>query len=208
MLGRFLPKEMGFFDFFEKIAALTIEACNELLSLATDSQNIAGRVARIKELEHQADDVTHECIEALHKTFITPIDRTDIHSLIKRMDDIIDSVDAATSRIVLYEITQMRSESRSLAEVLVKASREIEQAVHNLRNMKHPEKVKENCIAIYQLENEGDAILRSALVRLFKEEKDAVLVIKWKEIYERLEKATDRCEQVANIISGVVIEAS
>jgi len=207
MFKKFLPKETGFFDSFEQISVLGTEACKELLALTAPGADITARATRIKEIEKEADKVTQRCIEALHATFITPIDRTDIHSLVKRLDDVIDSVDSATSRIMLYELAEIRPEAKALAEVLVRATNHITKALQNLRNLKNADAINENCIAIYQLENEGDTILRLALVRLFKET-DPILVIKWKEIYERLEKATDRCEAVANIIQGILIEAS
>jgi predicted phosphate transport protein (TIGR00153 family) len=208
MLKRLLPKEYGFFDFFEQHNALTIQGCRELLVLMSNEANVKAQAARIKQIEHETDVITHRCIEALHKTFITPMDRQDIHRLIKRLDDVIDSVDAAASRIVLYEIEDIRSEAKELSELLVRATSEIQQALKHLRDTKNATAINERCIAIYQLENDADVILRSALVRLFKEVSDAALLIKWKEIFEHLEKATDRCEDVANIIQGVVIEAS
>jgi uncharacterized protein len=208
MLRRLLPQTYCFFDYFEEHIALTKEGCKVLLALATDGSDVLGRIALIKEIEHKTDEITHKCIDALHKTFITPIDRADIHRLIKRLDDIMDSVDAAALRMGLYELTDMRPEVRMIAEVLVKATEEVEEALRCLRDMRQSEKIAEKCIAIYQLENDADGLLRSALVRLFKEEKDPVTIIKWKEILETLERAADRCEDVANIIQGVVIEAS
>jgi hypothetical protein len=209
MFGSLLPKEVCFFDYFEKHAAMTINACRAFLELTEGKkENIAEEAARIKEIEHQADNLTHRCIEELNKTFITPIDRVDIHQLIKRLDDIIDSVDAATSRIALYELVEMRPEAQQLASVLLRAMMEIELALKGLRKIKNVESIKEQLIAIHERENEGDAILRAALTRLFKEEDRPIMVIKWKEIFERLEKATDRCEEVANIIEKIVIEAS
>jgi len=208
MFRRFLPKETGFFDFFDQHIDLTIKGCKDLVTLLSGEANVLSQAARIKQVEHDTDNITHRCIEALHKTFITPIDRQDIHLLIKRLDDIIDSVDTAASRIVLYEIVDMRYEAKDLASLLVRATTEIGQALKNLRNTKKAEAINEKCIAIYQLENDADVILRGALARLFKEETEAALIIKWKEIYEHLEKASDRCEDVANIIQGVLIEAS
>lgn len=208
MFRSILPQETSFFDYFEQTAALAIDCCKELQALTTQDGDIAARANRIKEIEKEADKITHKCTDALHRTFITPMDRSHIHSLIKRLDDIIDSIDSTTSRMVLYELVEMRQEAKDLANVLVNAAIEIEQAVKRLRNLKHPEGIDAHLIKIYKLENEGDAILRAALVRLFKEEANAVNVIKWKEIYERLEKATDRCEAVASIIQGIVIEAS
>lgn len=208
MFGRLLPREVSFFDYFEQHIALVIEACKELLSLTDNGEEVAARCAHVKDMEHRADEVTHQCIDAIHRTFITPIDRAEILKLIKRLDDIIDSVDAAVMRIKLYEIRQMRPEAKEMAAVLVGATTEIAETLKLLRNLKNVSKINERCIKIYDFENQGDAILRNALVRLFKEETQPILVIKWKEIFEALEKASDRCEDVANIIQGVVVEAS
>ncbi len=206
MFGRFLPKETSFFDFFEQHAALTVEGCKEFLSLASTGANVTGKAKRIKEIEHETDVVTHRCVEALHKTFITPIERDDIYRLISRMDDIVDFIEAASERIALYDMKEMTPEVKDLADILVRAAQQIVVAVKGLRNMKNADPVLQACVDINRLENEGDTILRNALARLFKEEKDPITVIKWKEIYEGLETATDRCEDVANIIEGVVLE--
>jgi len=208
MLGRLLPKTHNFFALFEEHARLIVEACEAFSDLAEGGPDIERKVFRIKNIEHDADEVAHRCIEAVHKTFITPIDRYDIHNLIKRMDDIVDAVDATAARILMYEIKEIRSEAKDLACVLVSAGTELSHAIHGLRDMKNAAAITERCIEVHRLENEADALLRAALVRLFKEEDQAVVVIKWKEIYERLEKAADRCEEVANIIEGVVIEAT
>jgi predicted phosphate transport protein (TIGR00153 family) len=209
MFKRILPRETGFFDFFEEHSRLSIEACKELSAIASNPAELAARASRIKDIEHEADDITHKCIDALHRTFITPVDRGDIHRLMKRLDDIIDSVDAAVARISLYGITEMRPELKQFTEVLVKATTGIDGAIHNLRKLKKKESaIQECCTAVYEAEHEGDQILRSALARLFKETNEPFLVIKWKEIFERLEIATDRCEEAANIVEGIVIEAS
>jgi uncharacterized protein len=206
MFGRFLPKENSFFDFFEAHAALTVEGTKEFLSLATSGANIDAKARRIKEIEHETDVITHRCVEALHKTFITPIERDDIYRLITKMDDIMDFVEAASERLALYEITTMTVDVKDLADTLYRAAQQVQVACKGLRNLKHPEALLKTCVDINRLENEGDAILRRAVARLFKEERDAIVVIKWKEIYENLENATDRCEDVANIIEGVVLE--
>jgi predicted phosphate transport protein (TIGR00153 family) len=206
MFGRFLPKEKSFFDFFEQHATLTVQGTKEFLEMVTDGLKIETRARRIADIEHETDVITHRCVEALHKTFITPIDRDSIHRLITRMDDIMDYVEAAAERVALYELTIMTPEVVALADVLHRASVQVEQACKELRNLKNPRRVLELAIEINKLENEGDAVLRRAVARLFKEEKDPILVIKWKEVYENLEMATDRCEDVANIIEGVVLE--
>jgi uncharacterized protein len=207
MLKRILPKEYSFFDFFDRHILVTARVCQELLDLTSSGQNITARVELIHKLEHEADQITHECIEALHKTFITPIERTDILQLIKQLDDILDAIDAACSRIELYGIVEMRQEARELAEVLVISVSEIKGALQCIRNLKNIDKINQHCIAMHELENKGDTLLRSALIRLFQEDQP-ILIIKWKEIFERLEKAVDRCENVANIIEGIVISAS
>jgi len=208
MFGRLLPRETSFFDFFEQHAALTIEGTKEFLSMVTTGANVAAKCRRISDIEHETDMITHRCVEALHKTFITPIDRDSIHRLITRMDDIMDYVEAAAERIELYEVTSMTSDVRDLADVLHRSAQQVEVAVRGLRSLKQPQATLKLCIDINRLENEADAILRRSVARLFKEEKDSITIIKWKEIYENLESASDRCEDVANIIEGVILEHS
>jgi uncharacterized protein len=206
MFGRFLPRETSFFDFFEQHAGLTIEGTKEFLSMVTTGANIATKCRRISDIEHETDTITHRCVEALHKTFITPIDRDAIHRLITRMDDIMDYVEAGAERIELYEISTMTSDVRDLSDVLHRSAQQVEAAVRGLRHLNDTQHTLKLCIDINRLENEADAILRRSVARLFKEEKDPIMVIKWKEIYENLENASDRCEDVANIIEGVILE--
>ena len=206
MFGRFLPQETSFFDFFEEHGQLTAEGIREFAILVSPGANIADKAKRIKEIEVATDAVTRRCIAALHKTFITPLDRDDIYRLITRMDDIIDNVEATAERLVLYDITVMRPEIGQMADVLVRCSEQILIALRGLRSMKHAEPILQTCVEINQLENEADALLRQALARIFREEKDPLTVIKWKEIFEYLESASDRCEDVAKIIGGVVLE--
>jgi predicted phosphate transport protein (TIGR00153 family) len=207
MLRRFLPREYSFFDFFESHSQLTIRTCKELLSLTSGKSDMAESVRRIRDLEHEADKITTHCIEALQKTFITPIERTDIHQLIKRLDDIVDIINGASSRILLYEIKEMRPEARELAHILVLASGEIDGALKGLRNLKNIRLIKERCTAIHELENQGDEVLRSALMRLIKENQP-MLFIKWKEIFERLEKAINRSKDVADMVEEIVIAST
>jgi uncharacterized protein Yka (UPF0111/DUF47 family) len=165
-------------------------------------------------LPHDASFFTHfetqgkknAVVEALHKTFITPIDRNDIYRLITKMDDIMDLVEAAADRLALYEMPKMTKEAAELAACLVSSAEHVLGAVSGIRDLKKPNGILEHCIEINRLENVADNILRTALAKLFREEKDPISVIKWKEIYETLEAATDRCEDVANIIEGVVLE--
>jgi predicted phosphate transport protein (TIGR00153 family) len=206
MFSRLLPRETSFFDFFDRHAAVTVLGTQEFVSLVSTGANLSSKTKRIKELEHEADVITHQCVEALHKTFITPIDRNYIHRLISRMDDVIDLVDSAADRIELYEIDKMWQGVQDLADVLARATKTLEGAVHGLRDMRNPESIRQKCIDVNRLENEADAVLRHALANLFKKETDPVKIIQWKEIYEILEAATDRCEDVANVIEGVTLE--
>ena len=160
MFGRFLPRETSFFDFFEEHAALTIEGTKEFLSMVTTGANIPAKCRRISDIEHETYTITHRCVEALHKTFITPIDRDQIHRLITRMDDIMDYVEAAAERIELYELTTMTSDCRDLADALHRAAQQVEGAVRGLRTLKEPQATLKLCIDINRLENETDAILR------------------------------------------------
>jgi uncharacterized protein len=208
MFGRLLPRETSFFDFFEEHAALTIEGTKEFLSMVSTAANIPAKCRRISDIEHETDTITHRCVEALHKTFITPIDRDQIHRLITRMDDVMDYVEAAAERIELYEITTMTNDVRDLADVLHRSAQQVEGAIRGLRDLKDTHATLKLCIDISRLENEADAILRRSVARLFKEEKDPIVVIKWKEVYENLESASDCCEDVANIIEGVILEHS
>lgn len=206
MLSRLLPRELSFFDLFDRHSDLTLTGCREFLALVADGADVPARARRIKEIEHETDVITHHCVEALHKTFITPIDRYDIHHLITRLDDVMDHVDAAAERLALYELHVMTPEIRALADVLLRSAEEVRSALRDLRDMKNADSVLRRCVEINRLENEADGILRQAVARLFREEKDPITVIKWKEIYEMLETATDKCEDVANILEGVVLE--
>ncbi len=206
MFGRLLPKETSFYDFFEEHARLTVQGTAEFVSLVSSAANIEAKAKRIKEIEHETDVITHRCVGALHTVFITPIERDDIYHLITKMDDIMDYVEAGAERISLYDISEMTPEVVDMADTLWRASKEVEEALNGLRDLKNPKHVLAKCVDINRLENEADAILRRALARMFREEKDPIKIIKWKEIYEHVESATDSCEDVANIIEGVVLD--
>src|SRR4029077_914290 len=206
MLRWLLPRDEDFFGLFERHAALTVEGAREMQRLVQGGQNVRTLAARIKEIEHETDVITHACVERLHKTFITPFDRDDIHRLITRMDDVMDYIESAAIAVMLYELVDMTDPARELADVLVRSTESVAVAVSGLRNVTQSQAILDACIEVNRLENEGDEILRGALADLFREAKDPLLVLKWKEVYEALENATDRCEDVANVIEGVVLE--
>jgi hypothetical protein len=203
-----LPHDTSFFDLFEQQGKKTVEGCRALLEMVEHPLDLDSQAERVKQIEHECDEITHAVVEGLHKTFITPIDRNDIYTLITKMDDIMDLVEAAADRLSLYGIPTMTKEVSDLARCLVTSAEHVLGAVTGIRDLKKMNGIQEHCVEINRLENVADKILRSALAKLFREEKDPIAVIKWKEIYETLESATDRCEDVANVIEGVVLENS
>jgi predicted phosphate transport protein (TIGR00153 family) len=205
---RLLPHDVSFFTHFEQQGKKTLEGCRAFLEMVQNPTDLESQAERVKQIEHECDEITHAVVAGLHKTFITPIDRNDIYRLITKMDDIMDMVEAAADRLALYDVRQMSKEVVDLARCLVSSAEHVLAAVAGIRELDASNGILQHCVEINRLENVADSILRSALARLFREEKDPIAVIKWKEIYETLESATDRCEDVANVIEGVLLENS
>jgi uncharacterized protein Yka (UPF0111/DUF47 family) len=207
MFARLFPSEGKiFFDLFERHAEKTVEAARLLQAMLGRPGDLADQARRIKELEHEGDVITHRAVEILHRTFVTPIDRGDIHRLISRLDDVLDLVDATSERVWLYGIQASDRDACDLAATLVSAVVEVSRAMVGLRDLKNRDAILQVCMEINRYENEGDTLLRRAVARLFQESKDPLLVIKWKDIYEFLEDAIDRCEDIANVVEGVALE--
>jgi predicted phosphate transport protein (TIGR00153 family) len=201
-----IPKEMIFFDLFEEAAKNAHQGALALVDLLENFTNVPEKVKRIKDIEHAGDKITHTTIEKLNQTFITPLDREDIHELICRLDDIIDLIDTAVARMHLYKIDKVTEDAKALGRVLVKATAIIIELLPKMRNLKLSSSLLQDCIAIHTQENEGDRIEQHALASLFENGHDPIFIIKWKDIYEELESATDRCEDVANVIEGIVLK--
>jgi uncharacterized protein len=206
LLEKLMPRTDDFFDDFEKLAAATVDGTRLLKALLDDFTDVPRKVQGIKDVEHRGDDITHRAFERLHKQFITPFDRPEIHRLLSRIDDVLDLADAAAERLGLYEITSILPDARELAGVLVKAAETMQLAVRGLRDVKNPKGVLEACKAVNVCENQGDTLIRRALADLFKSGLDPLTVMKWKEILDLIEDAIDRAEDVANVIEGVVLE--
>lgn len=206
MLGKLFPKEFDFFKLFTDSADLIVSASQVFEHLLKSPKDALSSAKKIKDLEHQADGITHQTITLLHKTFITPIDRQDILDLIKSLDDILDFIDAAASRVVMYEIGDIPDELIKLAQVNHDSTVFVRQAVASLVNLKNTAELHRLCVEINRLENEADQILRQAVAKLFKEEHDIKRLIKLKEIFELLETVSDRCEDVANVVESIVLE--
>jgi len=203
---RLFPKSEDFFQYFEAAAQHTT-ASAALLSQIVANLDRAAEIARqIKDHEHEADEILHETMNKLNATFITPFDREDIHTLISRLDDVMDCIDMAASRIVLYEIRRLPAELATLTSLLDKATASVTSALARFKNLKRSEETMKEVIEVNRIENEADTALRAALANLFKSEKDPIELIKLKEVCEVVENAIDRCEDVVNVIEGVLVK--
>lgn len=206
MLKSFIPHEGRFFDLFQASADEITSGMDAFRKMLNDLPNRERYAKTIEDHEHKADEITHTTVELLHKTFITPLDRDHIHELITRLDDILDLINAAAQRINLYEVTEVPKEVLELADVCFKSTELIQKSVNGLSDLKRPAELMKACVELNRFENEADQILRVAVAKLFREETDFKSLIKNKEICELLESVTDRCEDVANIIEGIVLE--
>jgi len=198
------PREEDFFVLFRKQAALVREGSDILAQMMEAFDDLEERARVLKEVEHRADLVTHEIFERLNRTFITPLEREDIHSLASNLDDVLDAVEAIGSRMVLFRVDRPAPEAVRLAKILSESTRQIEQAVDNLRNMNN---LMAFTVEINRLENEADGIAREMTADLFSGRHDLLDVMRWKELYGRLENAADRCEDVANTIESIVVKS-
>jgi predicted phosphate transport protein (TIGR00153 family) len=199
-----IPKEVRFYDYFEQQSRHILKAAALLHDLVHNFSDARAKVHAIKEVEHEGDHLTHEIVKRLNTTFITPIDREDIHDLASRLDDVLDYIDAAAERLVVYRIKEPTSACRAMADVIVKISEAMDRTIRCLRNM--DSSFHEHTVEVNRLENSADNLLRDSLAALFDEHSDPIEIIKWKEIYETMEIVTDRCEDVANVIEGIILK--
>jgi predicted phosphate transport protein (TIGR00153 family) len=206
MFGRLMPTEGKFFDLFIQHGELCVKGGRELVALMTNFDDLEHRVHAIETIEKQADKVTHATLEMLHKTFITPLDRDDIHQLITRMDDILDLMEDVGQTIWLYDIKEITPEAKRLAELCQTCCEKVLASVSLLHNMNNAREILTICAEIDRLESDADHVMRAAMSKLFREEPDVRNLIKLKAIYEILETVTDRCEDVANIVEGIIVE--
>ncbi|MGQ9569909.1 MAG: DUF47 domain-containing protein [Thermodesulfovibrionales bacterium] len=205
-LGIF-PKEIDFFEIFDMAVANLSKAASLFFNFMYSEtfDNIEAKTKEIYEMEQEGDILTHEIIKKLNKTFITPIDREDLYTLASHLDDILDLIWAATERITVFKLEAPTREAMEMAKDLLMTTEVIQKAIKKLREKKYSH-VQEYCIEINRLENRIDRTFRDALGRLFDEVKDCIFIIKWKEIYEHLEDASDRCEDVANVLEAIVLK--
>ena len=208
MFGRLMPKEGRFFDYFNDHASLVVEGAHELKAFLSDMGNREAHAQNVNSIEKKADKITHETIQLLHQTFITPLDREDIHKLISNMDDILDLMEDVAECVVLYDVREVSDAARKLADIGVACAEKVKIAVGMLSNLDNSQAILKICGEIDQLESEADRVMRSAMSKLFRDEPDTRQLIKLKAIYELLEQVTDRCEDTANVIEGIVLENS
>ena len=206
MFGRLMPQEGRFFDLFSQHAGEIVQAGRELVAMMAGTGDLDRRAHNIETIEKRGDKIVRETLLLLHRTFITPLDRNEIHALITQMDNILDVVEEVAHAIFLYDIREATPEARQLADLCLAGAEKVSAAVSLLSKSEHAAKVMKICEEIDRLEAEADHVMRAAMARLFHDEPDVLRVIKLKELYELLEGLTDRCEDVANVIESIVLE--
>jgi len=208
-IARLMPREGRFFSLFDGHAKLIVDGALALADVLKHYDNLKDRAAGIKiieDAEHGADRITHETVQLLHTTFVTPFDRDDIHRLISRMDDVLDLIQDTAESLVLYDIQKVTPEATQLAELLLRCAERVQSAVGLMASMADAPAILKICQEIDRLESEADKVMRSAISELFRNETDTRQLIKLKAVYESLESATDKCQDVANVIESVVLE--
>jgi predicted phosphate transport protein (TIGR00153 family) len=208
-IARLMPREGRFFSLFDGHAKFIVEGALSLADVLRhydDQKDRATRIKQIEDAEHGADRITHETVQLLHTTFITPFDRDDIHRLISRMDDVLDLIQDTAESLVLYDIQKVTPEATQLAELVLRCSERVQSAVGLMASMADAPAILKICQEIDKLESEADRVMRGAISELFRNETDVRQLIKLKAVYELLESATDKCQDVANVIESVVLE--
>ncbi|MBE9566736.1 MAG: DUF47 domain-containing protein [Proteobacteria bacterium] len=202
---RFIPREERFFELFDRQAKDIVKGAELLVELVSRPAETAELRSQIEEVEHEGDITTHEIADRLNRTFVTPFDHEDIHALAGRLDDVLDNIEATADRMYLYEAGEATPEMMNLADTLLDTVKVLAKAVGGLSDMKNARRILDYCIEIHRLENVGDEQSRRALANLFQGT-DALYALKWKEIYDHVENAIDKCEDVASIVEGIVVK--
>ena len=201
-------KEDGFYDLFTEAIGKILESGIAFEELVRDYTEVEDRVAHLKVLETECDMQTHKILKYLNETINTPFDREDIYTIAREMDDIVDCVEEVANHFLVFGVTKMRPEALTMAELILQAIRELEVLFNHLHDIKSSDILMKQVIEVNRIENEGDVVYRSTLSRLFQEEKDPIEIIKWKHLYEELEESLDACENVANLIEGLIMKYS
>jgi predicted phosphate transport protein (TIGR00153 family) len=205
----FIPKEEKFFDLLEESARNVVKGAKLLSELMNKWEDVESKIRHLKDIEHDGDEITHRIISQLHATFVTPIDREDIAQLAEYLDDVLDFIEEVAAHMLIYKVKRPSERAQELADILVKTASEVSAAIPMLRSRNTLNKLPEHFMEINRLENEADTVQRAAMAELFSDELDLAGVIrwmKWRDIYDHMENATDRCEDIANILEGVMIK--
>jgi predicted phosphate transport protein (TIGR00153 family) len=202
----FIPREEKFFDLFQDSAENMVKAAQSLKEMINNWEHVEGKVAEITELEHKGDTITHEIMSRLNRTFVTPFDREDIVQLAHVLDDVTDFIHSAADAMLLYKVDRPGERAKELADIILQAAEEIEKVLPQLKKRIILSSVLKRCVEINRLENLADRVYRSAIAELFDDSTDMAHIIKWREIYAHMESATDRCEDVADVLEGVAIK--
>jgi predicted phosphate transport protein (TIGR00153 family) len=202
----FFPRNYQFYDIFEALAAKLLQSSELLVDLLQYFENVDMKTARIKEVEHESDELTHDLYRLINQTFVTPLDREDIAALAQRLDDVVDYIEAAATMIKIYGIEQPTLAARGLADITRMQNLQLQKALVLLRSKGQLKNILDHTREINRLENEADALYLTAMAELFQGEMHPIDVIKWRDIYESLESATDSCEDVAHVLEGIVLK--
>ncbi|HYH03841.1 MAG TPA: DUF47 domain-containing protein [Bacillota bacterium] len=205
---KFGAKEASFFDLFAQLAESSHNAANKLEILTNNFTNIDSQVKELEDLEHECDLQVHKILAQLNKSFITPIDREDIFLIAKEIDNITDAIESTAHRFLMLNVTEIRNEAKMMVTLIVQGTRELQALMSGLKNMKSNTTLQKKIIEVNRIEDEGDDIFRKAITELFASEPNPVEIIKWKEIFEYLENTLDACEDVANIVEGIIMKNS
>jgi len=200
---RLIPRDEQFYDLFTQLAERLTRSAGLLHELFQEPHRRAQIVATIKSVEHEADGLTHEIIDRIDRTFVTPFDREDIHALASELDDVVDLLDGAARRVDMFQINEVHRPAIVLSEVVVRAAKQVEDAV---RNMKDARLVNAKARELKKIEEEGDAIYHDSMGKLFAQTSDPIAVIKWKELYDKIEDALDQCEDVTNVLQSIALK--
>ena len=199
-------KEDVFYDLFDVTMDKVLVAANCFKDLLNDFTDVSTKITNLKDIEHECDTHVHKILKALNASFVTPIDREDIYMIAKEMDNIVDSIEEVANRFDLFHVTEIREEAKEMASLIVDCVMELRILVNELRRMKRSSIINEKIIEVNRIENLGDVVYRSAIKSLFENETNAIEVIKWKQIFELMETSLDSCEDVANILEGVIMK--
>jgi uncharacterized protein len=201
-----IPREEKFFDLFDQMAKALQDGAALFTNLCMNWDPNSPAIQKLRDLEHECDITTHEIMDKLNRTFVTPIDREDIHELAKELDDVIDIIQAISERMLLFRIDRVREDLIELAKILEEAIANVTKAITSIRELNRPRRILDYCIEINRLENRADRTFEQAIAKLFNNDNEPIDIIKWKEIYDATESATDKCEDLANTIEGIVVK--